>query len=247
MQKTKMDVPLHFKILRIIQLMGICSFIIISQSQAEPIQVLNNAWKDLPVRIESTNLNAQNYAWQLELSPQPNQQIQVKLLNPHPQLSVLNTRALNMAREIKLAQLPKIDTLSNKTSLNSDEKNLLRTHFYYGKYILIIKFPRGTQYSIKPNFKTMNDELQHLCDEQIRKQKGLKIKPNQNQQLLFNTRLSIDVLGQIQSIQFLPELDQKTTEILFRQLKKAKFLPHNQYGIPMSSNAEQPLIIQCNK
>lgn len=217
-----------------------------STTIAAPIQVLNTARKDLPVRIESTNLNAQNYVWQLELSPQPNQQVQVKLLNPHNQLSILNTRALNIARQVKLSQLPKIDSLSNKVNLNTDEKNLMKTDFYYGKYILIIKFPRGFQYNIKPGFKAMNDGLQKLCNSEIRKQKGLKMQPDQNQQLTFNTNLSVDSEGQIHTIKYNPTLDQETIHLLTSQFKKARFYPYNQYGIPMPFNVDQPLIIQCN-
>ncbi len=240
-----MDSQLH-SIIQKTMLLILIGMITYSTAIAAPIQVLNTARKDLPARIESTNLNAQNYVWQLELSPQSNQQIQVKLLNPHAQLSVLNTRALNIARQIKLSQIPKIDSLSGKSNLNTDEKNLLKTNFYYGKYILIIKFPRGFQYSIKPGFKAMNDVLQKLCDSDTRKQKGFKIQPDQKHQLIFNANLSVDSEGQIHSVKYNPTLDQETVNLLSAQFKKARFYPYNQYGIPMPFSVDQPLIIQCN-
>ena len=240
-----MDKQLHSSIHKTMLLILI-GMIKCSVTIASPIQILNTARKDLPTRIESTNVNTQNYVWQLELIPQLNQQIQVKLLNPHAQLSLLNTRALNIARQIKISQLPKIDSLSSKSNLNTDEKNLLKTDFYYGKYILVIKFPRGFQYNIKPGFKAMNDGLQNLCNNELRQQKGLKIRPDQNHQLIFNANLSVDSEGQIYAVKYNPTLDQETIHLLTSQFKKARFYPYNQYGIPVPFTIDQPLIIQCN-
>ena len=73
-----MDKQLHSSIHKTMLLILI-GMIKCSVTIASPIQILNTARKDLPTRIESTNVNTQNYVWQLELIPQLNQQIQVKL------------------------------------------------------------------------------------------------------------------------------------------------------------------------
>ena len=85
-----------------------------------------------------------------------------------------------------------------------------------------------------------------VYNSEIRKQKGLKMQPYQNQQLTFNTNLSVDSEGQIHTIKYNPTLDQETIHLLTSQFKKARFYPYNQYGIPMPFNVDQPLIIQCN-
>lgn len=59
-----MDSQLH-SITQKTMLLILIGMITYSTAIAAPIQVLNTARKDLPARIESTNLNAQNYVWQL--------------------------------------------------------------------------------------------------------------------------------------------------------------------------------------
>ena len=68
---------------------------------AEQIVVMSNTQKDLPIKIESTNLNNQDYIWQLEIVPNRNSlQSQVKLMNPHPTQKALNLRALELAKKL---------------------------------------------------------------------------------------------------------------------------------------------------
>lgn len=77
---------------------------------------------------ESTNLNTAGYVWKFEILPDPqlDTELRIQLLNPHPQLKVLNQRALEIVQQITrqafeaeliemntlLQQLPKTENLS---------------------------------------------------------------------------------------------------------------------------------------
>ena len=239
-----MDQPLYLKTLTTLTLY-FSAFGIATHVCAQPIQVLNHTRIDLPVRIESTNMDAKSYAWQLELIPQPNRQVTVKLLNPNPQMRILDTRALNIARSIQLSQLPNIDMAAQKNTTTTNLQSTAKSNVYYGRYVLVIKFPRGYHYAIKPRFNVLQEQLQRFCDDKIREQKAPKLHLTDQQQLIVNSQLGVDSEGYIRSVQFSPALDQDTTNALRTQLQKARFHPYNQYGLPASFSAEQPLIIQC--
>lgn len=94
-------------------------------SFAEQIIVMSNTRKDLPIKIETTNIRNQGYVWQLELMPnQSTGLVQVKLLNPNPSLSILNSRALEIARKITLDQLPRVKNDFKDKALNHDEQKI---------------------------------------------------------------------------------------------------------------------------
>lgn len=95
---------------------------------AEQIIVMSNTQKDLPIKIESTNLNNQDYIWQLEITPnRTSLQSQVKLMNPHLTQKVLNLRALELAKKLTLDQLPQVTNDFKNKALNFDEQNIVKT------------------------------------------------------------------------------------------------------------------------
>ena len=215
---------------------------------AEQMSVLGHTRKDLPIKIETSNLDSKGYVWQIEITPNQNsQQIQIKLLNPNPELSLLNSRALTLARQFTLAQLPQINLDSKNITLNQDEQKMQKTHFYYGKYTLIIKFPKGFHYASKTDFSNLQQQLEPFCHlDQKSTTNQSKLKPNAQGDLQLNAQLFVNTEGSIYQIKYSPLPNSKMIEILNAQFKKIRFYSYNKYGTPASFSVLQPIMIQCN-
>lgn len=212
-------------------------------SLAEQIMVMSNTRKDLPIKVETTNIPNQNYVWQLEIQPNQNTgRIQAKLLNPNSSQSILNHRALEIARKITLDQLPQVNNDFYNRVLNSDENAIARIKYYYGRYTLFIKFPESVQYAVKPNFSHLQSALEPFCN----RQQDNKLKFDEQGDIQINAKLFVNTQGQIQNIQYIPVIAPKISNILEPLVKKIRFYPRNEYGILKSFSIEQPLIIQCH-
>ncbi len=210
---------------------------------ADQIIVMSNTRKDLPTKIETTNISNQGYVWQLEIIPNQNSgQVQAKLLNPNPNKGILNTRALDIARKITLEQLPQVSNDFKNKDLNSDEKNIAKIKYYYGRYTLFIKFPETVQYAVKPNFAQLQSQLEPFCSQDT----DTKLSYDKQGNIQITTKLMIDTQGQIMSIQYTPMIASKISNIIGPLVKKIRFYPRNEYGIPKPFTLEQPIIIQCH-
>lgn len=210
---------------------------------AEQIIVMSNTRKDLPMRIESTNISNHDYVWQFEIIPnQSTGKIQAKLLNPNPNQSILNNRAIDIAKKINLDQLPRVSNDFQNRVLNRDEQTIAKTHYYYGKYTLFIKFPEMVMYAVKPNFSQLQSALEPFCTQKTEN----KAKFDEQGNIHINAKLLIDTQGQIFNIQYIPMITTKISVILEPLLKKIRFYPRNEYGTPRSFSIEQPIIIQCH-
>lgn len=213
-------------------------------ASAEQIVVMSNTRKDLPIKIESTNIKNQGYIWQIELTPnQSNRYVQVKLMNPNPNISMLNNRALNIARKMTLDQLPRVKNDFKNKNLNLDEQKIAETQYYYGKYTFFIKFPETVQYAVKPNFAQLQNLLEPFCQDST--EKSHKLQYDENGNININAKFSVDTEGLIQSVSYTPNIQGKMKTILDPWLKKIRFYPRNEYGMPKSFSIEQPVIIQC--
>lgn len=213
---------------------------------AEQIVVMSNTQKDLPIKIESTNLNNQDYIWQLEIVPNRNSlQSQVKLMNPHPTQKALNLRALELAKKLTLDQLPQVSNDFKNKTLNVDEQNIAKIKYYYGKYILFIKFPARVQYAIKPNFSQVQSALEPFCDQSKTPSQN-KIKFDQQGNISLSAKFLVDTQGQILNIRYTPLIHEQMKSILQPLLEKIRFQPRNENGVAKSFSIEQPLIIQCH-
>ena len=215
-------------------------FLFSTASTAEKRIVMSNTRTDLPTQIETTNIKNQGYIWQLEITPNQNsRQVHVKLMNPNSKIDILNTRALEIAKKINLENLPLVtDDFKNK-SLNLDEEQIALTKYYYGKYILFIKFPETVLYAVKPNFSQLQSELEPFC---LQKNEAELEAP---ENISIHAHFSVDFNGNIQSIRYSPMINSKMRPILEPLLKKIRFYPRNENGKPKSFSIEQPIIIQC--
>ncbi|CAM9226883.1 hypothetical protein [Acinetobacter bereziniae] len=217
-----------------------------SLAAAEQIIVMSNTRKDLPIKIETTNIPNQDYIWQLEISPnQQSQQNHIKLLNPHPTQKALNNRALEIARKITLAQLPQVSNNFKDKMLNLDEENIARTAYYYGKYILFIKFPQTVQYAIKPNFSQLQSALEPFCNT-LNDTSKPKLRFDSQGNIAFNAKFLVDTEGQIRNIDYVPKINYEIKVIIEPLIKKIRFYPRNITGVLKSFSIEQPIIIQCH-
>lgn len=220
-----------------------------SKIAAEQIIVMSNTRKDLPIKIESTDIANQDYIWQLEISPnQQTRQIQIKLMNPHPTQRILNRRALEIANTITLAQLPQVSNDFKNKTLNLDEENIARTTYYYGKYSLFIKFPKTISYAIKPHFSQLQTLLEPFC--QSINTKSANSNPNvrfdSQGNIALNVKFLVGTEGQIRKMEYMPNINHDIKIILEPLLKKIRFYPRNISGVLTSFSIEQPIIIQCH-
>lgn len=209
-------------------------------SAAEKRIVMSNTKKDLPPQIESTNIKNQGYIWQLEITPKQNsQQTHVKLLNPNPEKPILNTRAIEIAKKMSLENLPLVTNDFKNKSLNIDEEQIALTKYYYGKYILFIKFPETVLYAVKPNFSQLQSLLEPFCTQKN------QAKQEASENISINANFLVDFNGNIQRIHYSPAINSKMRPILEPLLKRIRFYPRNENGVPKSFSIEQPIIIQC--
>ncbi len=215
-----------------------------AESFAEKRIVMSNTRKDLPTKIETTNIKNQGYIWQLEITPNQNsRQVHVKLMNPNPEKPILNARALEIARKINLEQLPQVANDFKSKSLNIDEEQIALTKYYYGKYILFIKFPETVLYAVKPNFSQLQSLLEPFCAQKNANKQD--INPMDQANINIHANFSVDLNGNIQKISYAPAINSKMRPILEPLLKRIRFYPRNENGIPKSFAIEQPIIIQC--
>lgn len=216
-----------------------------AESFAEKRIVMSNTRKDLPTKIETTNIKNQGYIWQLEITPNQNsRQVHVKLMNPNPEKPILNTRALEIARKINLEQLPQVANDFKSKSLNIDEEQIALTKYYYGKYILFIKFPETIMYAIKPNFSQLQSLLEPFCTQKMaNKQDHNQIDHQAN--ININANFLVDLNGNIQKINYSPAINNQMRPILEPLLKRIRFYPRNENGLAKPFVIEQPIIIQC--
>lgn len=213
---------------------------------AEQIIVMSNTRKDLPIKIETTNIANQDYIWQLEISPnQQTQKIQIKLMNPHPTQKTLNKRALEIANTITLAQLPQVSNDFKNKPLNLDEENIARTTYYYGKYSLFIKFPKTIGYAIKPHFSQLQSVLEPFC-QPVDANSNPKIQFDSQGNIALNVKFLVGTEGQIRKMEYFPKINHDIKMILEPLLKKIRFYPRNISGVLTSFSIEQPIIIQCH-
>ena len=214
-------------------------------SAAEKLIVMSNTRKDLPTKVETTNIKNQGYIWQLEITPNQNtRQVQVKLMNPNPEKPILNARALEIARKMNLEQLPQVANDFKNKSLNIDEEQIALTKYYYGKYILFIKFPETVLYAIKPNFSQLQSLLEPFCEQKNAHQYDHK-RTNSLDNITINAKFLVDFEGNIQKINYLSSINSQMRPILEPLLKRIRFYPRNENGLPKSFSIEQPIIIQC--
>ncbi|MEG0483020.1 MAG: hypothetical protein RR569_07905 [Acinetobacter sp.] len=206
---------------------------------------MSHTRKDLPTKIETTNIKNQGYIWQLEITPNQNsRQVQVKLMNPNPNKSLLNARALEIARKINLEHLPQVTNDFRNKSLNIDEEQIALTKYYYGKYVLFIKFPETVLYAVKPDFSQLQSLLEPFCDPKTNSEHNSAQRDDQKN-ITINAKFLVDIQGNIQKINYLPIINNKMRPILEPLLKRIRFYPRNENGIPKSFAIEQPIIIQC--
>lgn len=154
-------------------------------------------------------------------------------------------KGFRTGKKLTLDQLPQVSNDFKNKTLNFDEQNIAKIKYYYGKYILFIKFPARVQYAIKPNFSQVQSALEPFCDQSKTPSQN-KIKFDQQGNISLSAKFLVDAQGQIQNIRYTPLVHEQMKSILQPLLEKIRFQPRNENGVAKSFSIEQPLIIQCH-
>lgn len=190
--------------------------------------------------IEGTNLNTADYIWHLQLRPDiKTKTIAVTLLNPHPELTVLNQRAIAIAQATALNSLPEQYT----------EQKSSKQRELYTSYQLDVKFPQGIQRQkyFPRNLYQSNAYLTRLCKSTL--QNTAKSTPDESpQQIQVLLHLVVDTSGKVTSIEaeHQQQRDKNFEAILSQEInKRPPFLTYNENGVPATFNVTQPLSTSC--
>ena len=192
--------------------------------------------------IERTNLDTQNFIWQIKLIPNHvNKSITPEFVTPHPSLTMLNKRALEIADNYQYEQL--ISSTYPQTTIQNIAPS---EHHQPQSYLLHVRFPQGLVWKKRPRFNALATYSKKYCDLKPNHPDYEKAIIHQNRDLTFETKLYVNANGTVNSIDLLnPSSDIKLNQYIYKELVSAKFYPYNENGIPIGFHAVQPIRLTC--
>lgn len=212
---------------------------------------------------ESSDINTQDYLWNFELRPDLQKQVfKVKLLNPHPQWSMLNKRASEIAQQtdyssvirkthqdapIVSAQNSLYESPTNQTTLRQSPSKQ-RPVSTAETYTLSVQFIQGIRYKTQPQFTQVRRYLNQLCrfspeDENF----SSEIINNKVRDFNPILSLSIDTKGEVSDYEISPSIsDEMFKQRLNQDLQKIRFLTYNENGTPIPFKASQTFHLSCD-
>lgn len=208
----------------------------------------STVWANTPLKLysELTNLDTQNYIWKVEFRSNSKGQFNAKLLNPHPEFSVLNQRVLEITKDYKYRLRNNKD---NEISLNAPYTLSAngKTKIYQQPYVLEIKFPllkdeQKILWNKKPTNSFLNDNVRLICKEL-----------GNVQQFTANWQITAQLDGKITDAQLMPnpEYTDDTQNIIYKYMHKvilnSSLIPRNKNGVPYVIQGTQAFKIYCQK
>lgn len=195
---------------------------------------------------ELTNLDTQGYVWKVEFrSNDKGSKFNSTLVNPHPQLDVLNQRVLEIAKDYKYHLR---NNKNYEVSLNAPYTLSAngKTKIYQEPYVLEIQFPLSkdgeyAHWKRKPNSSLLQYETYSICKEL-----------GNVQQFTANWLITTQLDGKIVDAQLIhnPEYNDDIHELIhkrmYRIILRASLLPINKDGVPHAiQEATQLFKISC--
>lgn len=196
---------------------------------------------------ELTNLDTQGYVWKVEFrSNDKGSKFNSTLVNPHPQLDVLNQRVLEIAEDYKYRLRNNKDyevSLNAPYTLSANGK----TKIYQQPYVLEIKFPlfKNTQdlhWKKKPDGSAIITKINLMCTE-------LENVP----QITANWQVTTRLDGKIVNARLMPnpEYSDDTQKFIYENMHKiilsASLVPRNKDGVPYVIQGTQSFKMYCQK
>lgn len=190
----------------------------------------------------TTNLDTQNYQWIIEAQGNTLQNLQYKLINPHPKFSILNEIALQHARNSSLVL---------EKEFQANQKYHIPYSFSYSPH------PIEKKHVAQRNLRHSQRYMVELC-EKTRKNPDYPstMITNQKRQVLIKTNLIIAHTGVIQDVNILNthELDDTLTQAILKDLKSLALyrpfiiFPKDDYTQPAKLiQGKQSYILHCYK
>lgn len=190
----------------------------------------------------TTNLDTQNYQWIIEAQGDTLQDLQYKLINPHPKFSILNEIALQHARNSSLVP---------EKEFQANQKYHIPYSFSYSPH------PIAKKHVAQRNLRHSQRYMIELC-EKTRKNPDYPstMITNQKRQVLIKTDLMIANTGVIQDANIVNthELDSILTQAFLKDLKSLRLyrpfviFPEDNYTQPAQFvKAEQSYLLHCQK
>lgn len=196
---------------------------------------------------ELTNVDNQDYIWKVEFrSNDKGSKFNSTLVNPHPQLDVLNQRVLEIAEDYKYRLRNNKDyevSLNAPYTLSANGK----TKIYQQPYVLEIKFPlfKNTQdlhWKKKPDGSAIITKINLMCTE-------LENVP----QITANWQVTTRLDGKIVNARLMPnpEYSDDTQKFIYENMHKiilsASLVPRNKDGVPYVIQGTQSFKMYCQK
>lgn len=197
----------------------------VSSVQAEP--------KNRRIKVvEHTNLDTQNYIWEIALAINEQQQIiSSQLLNPNPKFAPLNQRAIQIAQQYNLQ-----NSASNQTQPTTPTQHLF----------VEVRFPQGIAWKKQPRFQRLANASAKLCKLQPNDANYESAVIHKNRDYTFKNQLYINANGQVSDVELLnPSNNIHLNNLVYNELIRSTFQPYNENGIPVAFKAEQPIQLVC--
>ena len=213
--------------------------------QDSPTQTINPTPNihTLKNKVERTNLDTENYIWQIELISDPeNKSISHKLLNPNPKFPMLDQRALELAQSDSHEELKKLDQML----LEQQKSAVTNTVQSKKHYILNVQFPLGIAWKKQPRFQRLADISAKFCklraDDPLYEQAVIR----KDRDYTFETKLRINADGRIHAVDLVnPSSNVELNNLVHKELISSRFQPYNNNGKPTNFEAEQPIQLVC--
>lgn len=175
---------------------------------------------------ELTNLDTQEYVWKVEFRSNPQGQFDAKLLNPHPKFTVLNQRAMEIAKD-------KHSSSNGKTKMNPEP------------YHVEIKFPllkdeQDIRWKIKPKLTMGAPELLKMCNEMA-----------QSGQVILKFKVATKLNGRIGDVallshsQYNDNFQKMALSLGDKAFRFGMIQPRNKDGVPYSISFDVPIAFDC--
>lgn len=177
-------------------------------------------WSKSPIQhTEVTNINTDGYVWKVSYSPFGSQD-EIRLLNPHPTLTILNQRAIDIIKNRVKPFDKKDNNLLNKHFVDTDIQNL-----------------KEIKYEAHINFSTSKDILFEKAKEQTGFYASMSKCGEYYAKKAVNVgyaQINVNELGQVDLIRIFDMKNKKLAHCLSNDIKGKKYMILNEDGVPIS-------------
>lgn len=211
-----------------------------AQSIMAQTEILN-----LTTKIESTNIQTQNYLWLFELQANPSTKtVSTHLTNPHPKLNQLNNRAIELAKEVSFEQLEQRYHTQKTQSNDAIPAAPLTAQ---NRFSLKVKFIPYIRYKYQPTKTWSGNFVREICQLDLTQAQYQHIYDTKTRKFHIELQFNVSKTGQINTYKILNAPHHGENFLgLDKLVNQYEFYSVNLDGHPVNFVTVQPFDFNCS-